>query len=247
MLTELLASQKMLARDIADVTLFQQTLNKRFDALEFRVAALEKNTADPRTSFDQSGSDVRSLSRAVSELMEKNDDLENLSRRNNIILHGLDENDDENNNMLFSNVRQFFTEKLNIECPPIERCHRIGTKREGRSRPVILRVLDFRNKTEIMKIVSKPKGTKSYVTEHFSANVHAIRKKLWTPTSSCRNRGSVVRLRYDHVFINNVRYWWNDTENALVDDSGLAANTPVNNSSLSAGLSNTPPATLSSH
>lgn len=147
----------------------------------------------------------------------------------------------------FSNVRQFFTEKLNIECPPIERCHRIGTKREGRSRPVILRVLDFRNKTEIMKIVSKLKGTKFYVTEDFSANVRAIRKKLWTATYSFRNRGSVVRLRYDHVFINNVRYWWNDTENALVDDSGLAANTPVNNSSLSAGLSNTPPATSSSH
>ncbi|XP_075534678.1 uncharacterized protein LOC142569037 [Dermacentor variabilis] len=243
MLTELLAGQKTIARDIADIKVFQQTVNKRFDALESRVAALEKTSADPSVSLDHSGSDVRSLSQAVSELIKKNDDLENRSRRNNIILHGLGEHNAENTDMLLSNVHQFFTEKLQIECPPIERCHRIGTKREGRSRPVILRVLDFRNKVEIMKIVSKLKGTKFYITEDYSANVRTIHKKLWAATSSFRDHGSVVRLRYDRVFINGVRYRWNDAANALVDDSGLAVNTVVNNSSLS---ENTLPATSSS-
>ncbi|XP_075559284.1 uncharacterized protein LOC142590741 [Dermacentor variabilis] len=240
--TELLAGQKTIARDIADIKVFQQTVNKRFDALESRVAALEKTSADPSVSLDHSGSDVRSLSQAVSELIKKNDDLENRSRRNNIILHGLGEHNAENTDTLLSNVHQFFSEKLQIECPPIERCHRIGTKREGRWRPVILRVLDFRNKVEIMNIVSKLKGTKFYITEDYSANVRTIRKKLWAATSF-RDHGSVVRLRYDHVFINGVRYRWNDAANALVDDSGLAVNTVVNNSSLS---ENTLPATSSS-
>lgn len=107
MLAELLAGQKLMARDIADIKFFQQTVNKRFEALESRVAALEKTTADSRASFDHSGSGVCSLSQAVSELIKKNDDLENHSRRNNIILHGLDENDAENTNTLLSNVRQY--------------------------------------------------------------------------------------------------------------------------------------------
>ncbi|KAG0412591.1 hypothetical protein HPB47_010259, partial [Ixodes persulcatus] len=47
MFAELLAGQKKMAQDIAEIKLFHQSVNSRFDALEARVAALESSTATP--------------------------------------------------------------------------------------------------------------------------------------------------------------------------------------------------------
>lgn len=69
--------------------------------------------------------------------------------------------------------------------------------------------------------------------------MRAIRKNLSTAISSFRNHDFVVRLRYDHIFINNVRYWLNDKANDLVNDS-LSHSKHASEQLVSAGLSNTP-------
>ncbi|XP_040076217.1 uncharacterized protein LOC120848305 [Ixodes scapularis] len=226
MFAELLAGQKKMAQDIAQIKLFQQSVNSRFDALEARVAALESPSATPSvpcTSCDNLLIELKSLSGVVDRLVARNDDMENRLRRNNLILYGLTESADETSESLLSNVSKIFSDKLIIDCPRIERCHRIGRKHDDRSRPVIMKLLDFREKMEVLKNSFKLKGSDIRISEDFSVHVRSVRKKIWDATASFRDSGSSVRLRYDHVFINNERYNWDVKTNTLVKCSDYSA------------------------
>lgn len=160
-------------------------------------------------------------------MLPKNDDLESRSRRNNILLHGLPEDPNEKGDTLSSNVSKLLTEMLEIPCPHIERCHRIGKVREGRPRPVIMRILDFGEKMRIMKNVSKLKGSNFRVTEDFSLRVRTIRKNLYDATSSFRKNGSDVKIRYDHVYIDDNRYVWDENSNSIKPDQSHSVKTPA--------------------
>ncbi|XP_077484497.1 uncharacterized protein LOC144094420 [Amblyomma americanum] len=221
MLAELLAGQRKMAEDIADIKRFQQRVNSRFEALESRVSALESGS--PTSNGDASDGAVQpqlnSLSEVVSKLASRNDELENRSRRNNLIFHGLAEEDEETNKALFIAVTKVFIDNLQLDCPKIERYHRLGRKQEGRPRPVIVKLLDFREKTQALKNAHRLKNSGISLSEDFSAHVRLIRKKIWDATQSYRDSGSKVHLRYDHVFIDSVRYNWDDVEKSLVKDS----------------------------
>ncbi|XP_077508497.1 uncharacterized protein LOC144119845 [Amblyomma americanum] len=221
MLAELLAGQRKMAEDIADIKRFQQRVNSRFEALEPRVSALESSS--PTSNGDASDGAVQhqlnSLSEVVSKLASRNDELENRSRRNNLLFHGLAEEDEETNKALFIAVTKVFIDNLQLDCPKIERYHRLGRKQEGRPRPVIVKVLDFREKTQALKNAHRLKNSGISLSEDFSAHVRLIRKKIFDATQSYRDSGSKVHLRYDHVFIDSVRYNWDDVEKSLVKDS----------------------------
>lgn len=162
MLEELLQGQKQLADDVAAIRLHQENINSRFDSLESRVALLESGQPTGVSQQAELRSEVASLDKTLVKLTEKYDDLENRSRRDNIIIHGLAEYSGGDSSTLMEIVSEFITTKLQIECPPIERCHILGRKREGTRRPVILKMLDFRGKSAIMSNVSKLKGCDLY-------------------------------------------------------------------------------------
>lgn len=147
--------------------------------------------------------------------MAQNDDLENRLRRNNLILHGIPESPDDDNRAVTNVVSKFLTETLSMDCPQIERCHRLGRRHTGRTRPIIFRLLDFREKIHILKNASKLKGSDQRISEDYSNNVRFIRRKLWEATRTHCNSGSSVRIVYDHVFIDNIRYNWDVQSNTI--------------------------------
>lgn len=79
-----------------------------------------------------------------------------------------------------------------------------------------MKLLGYRDKMKVMKNVSKFKGSNWYVTEDYSQSVRSVRKKLWVASASFRNSGSEVRLRFDKLFIDNIRYTLDATSNTLV-------------------------------
>lgn len=85
----------------------------------------------------------------ISMLVSKVDDLENRGRRNNLIILGVDEPAKESNEELMNEVTEFFQEKLEVTTSGIERCHRLGRKAVNKSRPVIIKFLDYREKTSV--------------------------------------------------------------------------------------------------
>uniref|UniRef100_L7LVY0 Tick transposon n=1 Tax=Rhipicephalus pulchellus TaxID=72859 RepID=L7LVY0_RHIPC len=207
MFAQILSGQKKIEQDVAEL---RNSVNSRFEAIESRLAVLEQTPPlHNATLFDNLCCQIENLTSTVNKLSSRNDDLENRSRRNNIIIHGLEESEDENDDSLQASLKKFFSDTLKVDFPQIERFHRIGTYHGSKSRPVILRLLDFREKMKVLRNGFKLKGSKLRLTEDFSEHVRFIRKKLWDATASFRNNGSTVHLRYDHVYVDSERYDWN--------------------------------------
>lgn len=78
--------------------------------------------------------------------------LEDRSRRNNLLVFGVTEEEGETTEDLESAaLDKIFLQKLGVKLKTVERIHRIG-KKQGRSpRPVILKLYDSREKAIIYK------------------------------------------------------------------------------------------------
>lgn len=214
MFAQLLAGQSKIAQDIADM---RKSIDARFEAIEKRIVDLEQQAPSfSAAHYDNLQSQIQKMSSTISTLSSQNDDLENRSRRNNLILYGLTESEHDTNESLQLQVRAFFTDVLKLDFPQIERLHRLGRLRGGRPRPVIMKLLDFREKISALKNGYKLKGSQWRISEDFSSNIRSIRKKLWDATAPFRNNGSVVHLRYDHAFVDNQLYNWDVVSNSLV-------------------------------
>ncbi|XP_037574418.1 uncharacterized protein LOC119456665 [Dermacentor silvarum] len=137
------------------------------------------------------------------------DDLENRSRRNNLLVYGLEEKDKETPVSLQNMVqKELFEEKLKVEINSVERCHRLGKKNEGC--PVIMKFQDYRDKVTVLQACSKLKGTNFSVTEDFSSRIREIRKKLWQSLSEEKANGAKVKLVFDKLFVDGAMFGRNE-------------------------------------
>lgn len=95
-------------------------------------------------------------------------------------MYGVPEEADEQPETLEQTIsEQILKNILKVKPVPIERIHRIGKQDVQKTRPVILKLLDFRDKVTILRNCTKLKGTAFSVGEDFSNRVRDIRKKLW--------------------------------------------------------------------
>ncbi|KAH9359721.1 hypothetical protein HPB48_011077 [Haemaphysalis longicornis] len=164
------------------------------------------------------------MTKLVLELVAKVDDLENRSRRNNILVYGVKEDQDEDSEKLERKVNEeIFKKILGVEVNSIERIHRIGLKHAERHRPIILRFFNYVDKTKVMSSCFKLKGTKIAISEDFSKNVRDIHAKLWRSAAKEKGSGSKVSLRYDKLKVDDRVYVWDAARNCRVELSKSSA------------------------
>ena len=109
--------------------------------------------------------------------------LEDRSWQNNIRIDGIEEEEGETWEMSEAKTTKVFKEKLGIENEIIiEWAHR--TKRnykdedKKRSRTIVLKLANFKDKNIILKNVNKLKGSDVYTNKDFSRETTELRKKL---------------------------------------------------------------------
>ncbi|KAB0800560.1 hypothetical protein PPYR_06300 [Photinus pyralis] len=92
------------------------------------------------------------------------DALEQYSRRNNLRLFGIKECSNENPDQLAIEVIQ---QKLNvnIELRDIDRSHRVGLPRDGKSRAILIKFVSYRLRAEVFKKKKLLKGTHYSIKE----------------------------------------------------------------------------------
>ena len=145
------------------------------------------------------------LYKALKEQEDKLDDQEARSRRNNIVIHGIQrKNPKETWDECEELVRDLLEEKLNITNPKIERAHRLGHSTKA---PIILRFLSFKEKEEVLRKRASLKGTNIFINEDFTGRVRDIRSRLSPFLRKMREEGKRVNMVYDHLSVDGVR--WN--------------------------------------
>lgn len=114
----------------------------------------------------------------VSILKENQGNLENYQRRNNIVIVGIEEKENENWTETENLVIDFLKQKLNVEVQ-IERAHRLGTRSDKyKSRPIIVLLSSFKYKARIFQNIRMLKGSGCYINEDFSLKTREERAKL---------------------------------------------------------------------
>lgn len=153
--------------------------------------------------------EITSLRNLVSALEMKIDDLENRSRRNNLIIHGIPKEKNEDPSSLDTIVNgKIISDILKTEPVPIERIHRLGKPATKKVRPVILKLLDHRDKNRVLKNCFKLKGSSFAISEDFSSRVRDVRRKLWNCAKKFKHAGDKVIMNYDKLRINGELLIW---------------------------------------
>ena len=166
----------------------------RKDSLEFTQNFIENEVEKLETKLDNLEDKVQDIWDYQIDpdyIQHKLIELEDRSRRNNIRIDGIEEEEGETWEISEAKATKVFKEKLGIEKEIIiERAHR--TKRnykdkdKKRPRTIVLRLANFKDKNIILKSVNKLKGSDVYINKDFSRETTELRKKLWEEVKQLR-------------------------------------------------------------
>ena len=85
----------------------------------------------------------------------------------------------------------------------IERAHRTKGNYKDKDkkcpRTIALRLMNFKDKSIILKNVNKLKGSDVYINEDFSRETTELRKKLWDEVKQLRSEGKFAYLNYRSI------------------------------------------------
>ena len=128
---------------------------------------------------------IKELEETIDILTEKNksltsdvDELEQYSRRNCLLLHGVQENENENTDDI---VLKTMSEELDIEIKEndLDRTHRIGNRnrKDGKPRAIIVKFTCYATRNKIYSNKKKLKGKKFLITESLTSRRYHLLKE----------------------------------------------------------------------
>lgn len=197
------------------------TLNVKTDMTNESLSSLTK-------AMERILKENDSLKLKIQQLEDKLDYLENQSRRNNIIIYGVKDEDNENWNATENKAVEFIKNNLKTELKAheIERSHRLGKKFRGTNRPIIIKFNNFKTKNELLKASPKLKGTGFALSEDFSQKVKDTRNQLKPYLIKARANGHYSFLKYNKLNIDGKSWSLEELQSGkdAADNDNLQAN-----------------------
>ncbi|XP_077544496.1 uncharacterized protein LOC144156367 [Haemaphysalis longicornis] len=194
----------------------QKNVEKRLDAIDLKLKLVESCVSEVK----EFGGKLSALEKTVQRLEKQIVDLEDRGRRNNLLVFGVPEKEEETAESLMKEVvDDIFQAKLNVKVSSVERIHRIGRKQPEKSRPIILRLIDHREKLSVLKNCFNLKGSDISISEDFSPATREIRRHLWKSTADARNSGAKVQLYYDKIKVDKTMFAWDSNQKKMVPSS----------------------------
>ncbi|XP_065678532.1 uncharacterized protein LOC124807344 [Hydra vulgaris] len=164
-------------------------IEKEVDINKSKVLSIENDLRDFKESLNFQETTImekinkitKRYEKEINNLNKKTLDWENRSRRNNLRLDGIFEKPNENWNECENAVKEMFKKQLKISNEIIiERAHRIGQPKEDKKpRTIVLKLLNFQDKTKILNATKNLRGTGIYVNEDFAKETMESRRMLW--------------------------------------------------------------------
>nr|XP_047122450.1 uncharacterized protein LOC124805947 [Hydra vulgaris] len=131
------------------------------------------------------------------------------------MIDGIPENDNESWNDCELKVEKIFNDYLGVHNVKIERAHRTGIIENKKHRTIVLKLIDFKDKTEILKNSFKLKGKDIYISEDYCMETNLIRKKLRDRMKVERQAGKYAYIPYDKLIVRD----WNTRKRIATSNS----------------------------
>lgn len=144
---ELLLSKDIITVIVEAVTtaVTEAVVQELKDTISFNVEEtkkLQENTSKLQDS-------IQSTKR---ELFQAQDELEQYQRRTNLRLFGIQEQARENTDDLVLDVVHNKLKLTHVTVDDIDRSHRVGVKKDGKPRPIIVKFVSYRKRNEVFKV-----------------------------------------------------------------------------------------------
>lgn len=182
-------------------------------SLKTAVGLLTEELSVAKDSVKQLEQDKKKLNDEVRALMDKLDNLEGHSRRNNVVFHGIKE---KKGKETWEDCEECITNVLSsveVEIKGIERAHRLNTK--STPRPIIVKLASFKDRTAILQAKKRlPKDI--FVNEDFTLRVRETRRKLKTEMERLKGQFQRVSLSFDHIIADGERFNWDEVSQQAV-------------------------------
>ena len=230
MLCEMLQIQERMFKSFFDSIV--TNVNTRLDSLthsvaelKARIAGSEKETGDLKNSLEFSQKDIDDLKPSLLKLQELDsaieeiqDDLdhqeeqmeylENQSRRNNVRVDGIPEEDKETWEETEAKVKQVLKDELNLaSAPDIERAHRVGksscrpASAANCPRTIVCRLRDWKERETILKCARRIKPDNIFVKEDLSPATLEKRESQRAKMEAAKRAGKIAYFVLDKLVI----------------------------------------------
>ena len=165
-----------IVKEISQKIVNQIITDKDFmDALAVKVADVVSKKMDEKikileTKINTLENELKSVQGEKEELYLKIDDLEQVSKLNQLRLYGVP----EDKNDLKLKVIQIFENKLGISGIELEHCYRIGKQQPGKARPIIIKFAARMQRNIVFFNKKKLKGSKFVIVEELTLNRYQL-------------------------------------------------------------------------
>ena len=127
---------------------------------------LEKKIKENDEKIHQLEKTIENLVEKQKSLLSEIENLEQYSRRNCLVLHGVDESNDENTNEI---IIKTISEELRVQVKEhdLDKSHRLGKPKrtDNKPRPIIVKFACYTARKEIFMNKRKLKGKRLLITE----------------------------------------------------------------------------------
>ena len=213
---------------IGNVNTHLDSLTHSVAELKARIASSEKETGILENSLEFSLKDIDDLKPSLLKLQELDsaieeiqDDLdhqeeqmeylENQSRRNNVRVDGIPEEDNETWEETEAKVKQVLKDELNLtSAPDIERAHRVAkssrrpaSAQNSASCPqtIVFRLHDWKEREAILKCARRIKRDNTFVKEDLSPATLEKRKSQGAKMEAAKRAGKIAYFVLDKLVI----------------------------------------------
>lgn len=201
------------------------TMEGNFKEINEKISKVEKGLSERLAEHEKK---IISLEEENAKLKEnlqklelKQDDLENRSRRDNLIFYGIKEEDtegveswDECRNKVLEVIRGTMGLE-NVREEDIARAHRLGHRRG--KRPIIAKFNHFGVKEKVLSSRKNLKNSNIFINEDYSLRVRQERNFLLEEMKAAREGGSRATVSFNKLKIDNVWYSYSWEEDKIVE------------------------------
>ena len=190
-----------------------QSMSSKIEQMETTCAKLTSDINTITVKNEQLEITCEQLSTENKELKSHSNELDNYSRRSNIVIRGIVEPQQESNAECEQTVRAFFKAQLKlpddvINAMHIERCHRLGVRGPFK-RPIIVRFGNYKDKLIVWDAKFKFTDHRYFISDNFSRNTEFKRRKLYAIHKKAKSMDQYKKkssLNGDVLIIDSVRY-----------------------------------------
>lgn len=194
-------------------------LKKSIDEVSPNIAKkLDEFKEELTTKLKEANEKIQKLENTNKELLKQIEYNERAIKKNNLIIFGLEEEEDEN---ILNKVLTFFAEKLSINDitkSDINAVHRFGRENHLKTKPVVVKLLSLHRKTEIFRNCHRLKNSGYSIANDLTALEQENQKILRKHLKESREKNLNSYISRNRLYINNTSYTSEELKEIEISD-----------------------------